>query len=111
MELIFAELIFADFVQIAKISAAKFFQNQPSAKISSENFFNKIFVFKIQDASKIRKALDAGKLSENIEVPLWLSRLKVLHASWVVKLYGFLMSERGHDVIKNGWKASAVCQR
>ena len=55
--------------------------------------------------------LDAGKLLENIEVPLPLGDLKALHASWVVKLHDFLMIERAHEIIKNGWKASAICQR
>ena len=55
--------------------------------------------------------LDAGKLLENIEVPLPLGDLKALHTSWVVKLHDFLTIERGHEIIKNGWKASAICQR
>ena len=90
-----------------RISATKFFQNQPSAKISSE----KCFVFKAQYASQFGKALVAGKLPENIGVPLRLSGLKAFHALYVVILYDFLTIEREHEIIKNRWKVSAVCQR
>ena len=37
--------------------------------------------------------------------------LKALRASWVVKLHDFLMIEQAHEIIKNGLKASAICQR
>ena len=86
-----------------------------SAKISAANFsksvprnFSKKFCFQTQHASEIGNALDAGKLLEHISVPLRLSGLKALHASWLVKLCDFLTSEREHEVIKIGWKASAV---
>ena len=86
----------------------------------TQNFFKishpqklvpKKYFFKTKHASEFGKALDAGKLLENIEVPLPLGDLKALRASWVVKLHDFLTIERGHEIIKNGWKASAICQR
>ena len=41
------------------------------------------------------QTLDADKLPDIVEVPLRLSCIKfALHASWVVKLYDFLTSER-----------------
>ena len=65
-ELIFAEVNIAELFNSSKISSAKSFQNQPSAKSSSE----KNLFFKTKHASEFGKALDAGKLLENIEVPL-----------------------------------------
>ena len=52
--------------------------------------------------------MHAGISLENIEVPLRLSGLKALHASWVVELYDYLTNERGLEIVKNGWKASRV---
>ena len=74
-------------------------------KIFSNNFFSKT-----QHASEVSKALDAGKLLENVKFICGQSGLRALHAPWVVKLYDFLTSEWGQEVIKNGGKASAVCQ-
>ena len=65
-----------------KISAVKFSQKQSCAKSISIFFFSKLKLH-----VKFGKALDAGKLRENIEVTLQLSDLKALHASWVVKFY------------------------
>ena len=61
-------------------------------------------------ASEVGKALDEGQALENIEVPLRLSGLKALHASWVVELYDYLSSDRGQEIIKNGWSAAGVTQ-
>ena len=80
--------------------------SHPQKLVPKKNLF-----FKTKHASEFGKALDAGKLLENIEVPLPLGDLKALHASWVVKLHDFLTIERGPEIIKNGCKASAICQR
>ena len=45
---------------------------------------------------------------ENIEVPLPLGDFKALRASWVVKVHDFLMIERAHEIIKNGWNLPAL---
>ena len=58
--------------------------------MSEINGFDIYFdIFKTQYASEIGKALDAGKLPENIEDTLRPSGLKALHGSWVLKLYDF----------------------
>ena len=59
----------------------------------------------------LAKALMLVNFWKTLLCPLPLGDLKALHASWVVKLHDFLMIERAHEIIKNGWKASAICQR
>ena len=60
--------------------------------------------------SEIGKALDEGQDYRNIEIPLRLSALKPLHANWLVELYDFLTSQKGKDIIVNGWKAEGITQ-
>ena len=82
MALICAELLFVelDFADPQKLVPQKFFKiSYPQTLVPKS--FSKTYVFKTQHASKIGKALDAGKLPENIEIPLRLSGLKALHAS------------------------------
>ena len=43
-----------------------------------------------------------------IEVDLGLSTLKPEHAKVMRKVYEFLQSEKGCDVIKAGWKAAGI---
>ena len=57
VELIFAKLIFSDFVQIRKINAANFIQIQSSAKIRSEKFFKKLFFPQLNMQVKFAKPL------------------------------------------------------
>ena len=55
-------------------------------------------------ASKIKNALDDGKDPENIDVPLQLTILKPLHASWIIQM----TSEEGSRVILKGWEKSGI---
>ena len=43
-----------------------------------------------------------------IEVDLWFSSLKPEHAKVIRKMYKFLQSEKGCDVIKAGWRAAGI---
>ena len=61
-------------------------------------------------SAKIAKDLDAGKPMEEIEVKLQLSTLKPLHAQWVVDLYNYLTSEKGQEVIANGWRSAGITE-
>ena len=49
--------------------------------------------------------LDNGKNLEDIRLQLTI--LKPLHASWILEFYNF-MTERGKEIISNGWKASGI---
>ena len=61
-------------------------------------------------SAMIAKDLDAGKPMEEIEVKLQLSTLKPLHAQWVVDLYNYLTSEKGQEVIANGWRSAGITE-
>ena len=58
--------------------------------------------------NKIEEGLSEGKDFEDIDIPLTLSLLKPLHASWVVDLYNCL--DLCKIVIKNGWKKAGITE-
>ena len=45
---------------------------------------------------------------DDIEIILNFSVLKPLQAKWVVELYNYQTSEKGHDVIGNSWKSARI---
>ena len=45
------------------------------------------------------KQLDSGKNAEKIKVKLLLSKLKPLHASWLIELYNHFTSTAGKEII------------
>ena len=50
-------------------------------------------------SSEIMKQLDSGKNAEKIKVKLLLSKLKPLHASWLIELYNHFTSTAGKEII------------
>ena len=58
----------------------------------------------------IAKQLDSGKPMDEIEVKLQLSTLKPLHAQWIVDIYNYLTSEKGQEVIANGWRSAGITE-
>ena len=61
-------------------------------------------------SGKISEELDAGKQLEQIEIKLHLSKLKPLHAKWLVDLYNYLTSVKGQEIIANGWKSAGITE-
>ena len=61
-------------------------------------------------SQKIQEALSEDKDLEDIDIPLTLSVLKPLHASWVVDLYNYLTKTKGKVVIENGWKRAGITE-
>ena len=61
-------------------------------------------------SSKISDELDSGKELEHIEIKLHLSVLKPLHAKWLVDLYNYLTSQKGQEIIENGWKSAGITE-
>ena len=51
---------------------------------------------------EIMKQLDSGKNTDEIEVKLLLSKLKPLHASWLIELYKHFTSTAGKEIMANG---------
>ena len=59
-------------------------------------------------SGEIAKALDDGMEIDDIDIKLKLSILKPVQAKWIVELYYYLTSEKGHEVIANGWKSAGI---
>ena len=54
--------------------------------------------------------LDEGKEIEDVDVQLKLSVLKPIHANWIVDLFNYFTSEKGREIISNGWKAAFITE-
>ena len=55
-------------------------------------------------SQKIEEGLSEGKDLEDIDIPLTLSLLKPLHASWVVDLYNYHTTTKDKIAIEDEWK-------
>ena len=45
---------------------------------------------------------------EDIRVKLQLTAIKPIHAAWIVDFYNHMTTEKGRDVIENGWRAAGI---
>ena len=45
---------------------------------------------------------------DDIEIGLQLSKMKLLHAGWIVEFYNFMMTAQGKEIIDSGWKAAGI---
>ena len=59
-------------------------------------------------SGEISKALADSIALDDVEIKLKLSVLKPLQAKWIVEIYKYLTSEKGNDVIGNGWKSAGI---
>ena len=50
--------------------------------------------------------MDAGKEIDTVDIPLKLSTLKPLHATWIIELYHRLTSNAGTSVCLKGWQVT-----
>ena len=56
------------------------------------------------------KQLDDGKELHDINIDLKLSKLKPLHAEWLVELLNQMSMAEGQKIIRSGWKASGTTE-
>ena len=56
------------------------------------------------------KQLDDGKELHDINIDLKLSKLKPLHAEWLVELYNQISAAKGRKIIHSAWKASGITE-
>ena len=61
-------------------------------------------------SSEIMKQLDDGKELHDINIDLKLSKLKPLHAEWLVELYNQMSTAEGQKIIHSAWKASGITE-
>lgn len=58
----------------------------------------------------IVQELDNGKDVESISIQLKMSVLKPLQAQWIIDLFDYFTSEKGREIISNGWKAAFITE-
>ena len=58
--------------------------------------------------SQVRGYLDNGVSIDDIEVGLKLSKIKPIHAGWIVEFYNHKTTSRGKEIIDSGWKATCI---
>ena len=56
----------------------------------------------------MKKKIEEDTPAEQIEVEFNLTRLKPIHANWMVGMYNFLTGEEGRAIILNGWKKAGI---
>ena len=59
---------------------------------------------------QITEQLDNGKQIEEVDVKLQLTRLKPLHAEWLLELFDHLTTSQGKEIIMSVWKASGIIE-
>ena len=59
-------------------------------------------------AKQIREQLAQGVPLEEIDINFQLTRMKPLHAQWMIELYYELSTAHGKDIIIKGWKQSGI---
>ena len=95
------------------------FGNSKAAK--RESFFtrNHRFFQKRESFFKREKTLFSANLKafhetykniaiEDVQVGLQLTRLKPIHAAWLVEFYNHMTTSKGKEIIDGGWKASGI---
>ena len=57
---------------------------------------------------QVEEALSHGKKVEDIEIKFYLTVIKPLHAKWLMEFYNHITSEKGSEIIINGWERSGI---
>ena len=57
---------------------------------------------------QIENQLSLGKKIEDVNIQFRLTTLKPLHAKWILEFYNHITSEKGAEIIINGWKAAGI---
>ena len=57
---------------------------------------------------QVSKQLADCVMLENVQVKLNLTILKPIHAGWLVDFYNHMTTDKGFNIIKNGWKAAGT---
>jgi len=56
----------------------------------------------------VKKKIEEGTPTEQIEVDFNLTLLKPIQANWKVEMYNFLTGEEGRVIILKGWKKADI---
>ena len=59
---------------------------------------------------EVTKQFEAGKEPHDVQVDLRISTLKPLHAKWIVKVYDRFQTQKGKDIIMNGFRRAGILE-
>ena len=59
-------------------------------------------------SSQVRGYLDNGVSIDDIEVGLETSKIKPIHADWLVKFSNHMTTSKGKEIIDSGWRAACI---
>ena len=59
-------------------------------------------------SSQFLTYLDNGTSIDDIEIGLQLSKMKPIHAGWIVEFYNLMTTSKGKEIIDSGWKAAGI---
>ena len=59
-------------------------------------------------SSQVKQQLDDGVNIEDVQVTLQLTKLKPIHAAWVVDLFNHMTTDIGKEIIESGWRAAGI---
>ena len=75
-----------------------------SAKSTIRNLYGSYY------REQVTRQLDAGTQPHDVQVDLKISTLKPLHAKWIVDVYNRFLTEKGKNIIKNGFRRSGITE-
>ena len=64
--------------------------------------------YAVRYASQITAGLEKSLAVDEIDVKTPLTTMEPLHAKWIMKLYDEIASEKGKEIVFNGWKAAGI---
>ena len=73
---------------------------------SAKKFIRRKFI--TYYSSEVKNQLDSGKNLDDIEVDFRLSKIKPLHAQWLIDMYNYFTTEKGNQIIIKGWKKAGI---
>ena len=56
----------------------------------------------------MKAQLDDGISIDDVQVGLQLTKLKPIHAGWLVEFSNHMTTSKGKEIIDNGWKAAGI---
>ena len=59
-------------------------------------------------SGQVKAQLDDGISIDEVQVGLQLTKLKTVHAGWLVEFYNHMPTSKGKEILDNGWKAAGI---
>ena len=84
-----------------------FFQPlDPTVNGSAKKFIRRKFV--AYYSNEVKSQLDSGKELDDVEVDFRMSKIKPLHAKWLIDMYNYFTNEKGSQIVMKGWKKAGI---